>query len=254
METVIHNGNDWEVRSGPWQSSPLDSVDVVISDPPYDSRTHNNDMAMAPVKNTFNGASRFINSRRIDFEPLEDPGSMARVMLETARRWVLCFCSIEMVGTYAKAAGPDQWIRGGVWVKTDPVPQISGDRPAVFGDALAIMHRKGRKVWNGHGSPAVWIYGIERKDRCHPTQKPLGLMLALVRLFSNPGELIWDPYMGSGTTGIAALRLGRRFVGHEINPEYSAVAAERLAAEEKGLTLQDSRWGQMSILDAMDKR
>jgi site-specific DNA-methyltransferase (adenine-specific) len=49
-------------------------------------------------------------------------------------------------------------------------------------------------------------------------QKPLALMDVLVRLFSEPGELILDPFAGSGTTGVAALRLGRRFVGWEMNP------------------------------------
>ncbi len=54
-------------------------------------------------------------------------------------------------------------------------------------------------------------------------------MELLVRLFSNPGDLILDPFAGSGTTGVAALRLGRRFLGWEMNPEYVEVARKRLA-------------------------
>lgn len=57
------------------------------------------------------------------------------------------------------------------------------------------------------------------------------------------------PYCGSGTTGVACLRLGRRFLGHEMQPRYAKIAAERLAAEERGLTLRDARAGQQSILD-----
>jgi DNA modification methylase len=63
----------------------------------------------------------------------------------------------------------------------------------------------------------------------HQTQKPLALMELLVRLLSDPGELILDPFAGSGTTGVAALRLGRRLVGWEMNPDYVEMARRRLA-------------------------
>jgi site-specific DNA-methyltransferase (adenine-specific) len=74
-------------------------------------------------------------------------------------------------------------------------------------------------------------------------------MLDLVAAFTDPGDLVWDPYCGSGTTGVACLRLGRRFIGHEMQPHYAKIAAERLEAETRGLTLQDVRRGQTSILD-----
>lgn len=251
-DPTIYRGDGWEIRCGRWQDSAPDSVDVVISDPPYDTKTHANDGGAGVFANAgFGNARRFINSRSIDFEPLGDPGELAADLLEISLRWVICFCSIEMVGSYAQGAGSKQWIRGGVWAKTDPVPQISGDRPAVFGDAIAIMHRLGRKKWNGHGKAALWSCGIERRDRQHPTQKPIKLMLNLVRLFSDPGELVWDPYCGSGTTGVACLRLGRRFLGHEMQPHYAEIAAERMEAETRGLTLQDVRRGQTSILDVI---
>jgi DNA modification methylase len=69
----------------------------------------------------------------------------------------------------------------------------------------------------------------------HQTQKPLALMETLVRLFSDPGELILDPFAGSGTTGVAAVRLGRRFLGWEMNPEYAEIARKRIAAAREQL-------------------
>jgi DNA modification methylase len=63
---------------------------------------------------------------------------------------------------------------------------------------------------------------------CHPTEKPLPLMKELVRLFTNPGDVIFDPFMGSGSTGVAALELGRKFIGVEKNPEYFALATRRI--------------------------
>jgi site-specific DNA-methyltransferase (adenine-specific) len=178
-----------------------------------------------------------------------DPAEVGPPLVDVSLRWVILFCAIEQLGRYQDAVG-DAWIRAGAWVKTNPTPQFTGDRPATWGEGIAIMHRPGRKLWNGGGHPASWHYAINTsKHRVHETQKPTKLMLELVRLFSDPDELVWDPYCGSGTTGVACLRLGRRFLGHEMQPHYAAVAAERLAAEERGLTLQAARAGQMSILD-----
>jgi hypothetical protein len=63
----------------------------------------------------------------------------------------------------------------------------------------------------------------------HPTQKPRLLMAELVELFSQPGEVIADPFMGSGTTGVAAINAGRAFVGIERNPAYFDIACRRIA-------------------------
>lgn len=83
----------------------------------------------------------------------------------------------------------------------------------------------------------------------HPTTKPLPLMLELVELFTDPGDLVFDPFCGSGTTGVACLRLGRRFLGIEKDAKYHAIAVERLQAEERGLSLREARAGQTSIFD-----
>ena len=73
------------------------------------------------------------------------------------------------------------------------------------------------------------------------------LMLELVELFTDPGDLVLDPFAGSGTTGVACLRLGRRFIGIERDAKYAAVARERLVAESQGLSLRDARAGQQSL-------
>ena len=63
----------------------------------------------------------------------------------------------------------------------------------------------------------------------HPTQKPTGLMRWCVENYTNPSDTIFDPYMGSGTTGVAALQLGRNFIGCEKDPKYFAIAEKRLS-------------------------
>lgn len=62
----------------------------------------------------------------------------------------------------------------------------------------------------------------------HPTEKPVPLMADLVSLYTNPGDLVLDPFMGSGTTGVACLKLGRRFVGIERDPKFFDLACERI--------------------------
>lgn len=63
----------------------------------------------------------------------------------------------------------------------------------------------------------------------HPTQKPVELIQDLVRTYSNSGEVVLDPFMGSGTTAVACIRTGRNFIGFEMNPEYHATAQQRIA-------------------------
>ena len=73
--------------------------------------------------------------------------------------------------------------------------------------------------------------GNERvRDPVHPTQKPLRVVRRLLELASGPGDLVLDPFMGVGMTGVAAVEMGRRFVGIEIDPGYVAAAELRLEA------------------------
>jgi adenine-specific DNA-methyltransferase len=65
----------------------------------------------------------------------------------------------------------------------------------------------------------------------HPTEKPLTTMMLLVDAFSNPGEIVLDPFVGSGTTAVAAKRLGRRYIGIDIESMYAVSAQERVRSE-----------------------
>lgn len=86
-----------------------------------------------------------------------------------------------------------------------------------------------------------------RSDRLHIAQKPLALMLDLVTLV-RPGGLILDPFAGSGTTGIAAIRQGRQALLFEVRPENAGLIRDRCAAEVEGLDLSAARSGQLGLL------
>ena len=77
----------------------------------------------------------------------------------------------------------------------------------------------------------VWEMPTESQGQDHPAPFPLALARDHIATWSNPGDLVLDPFSGSGTTAKAAKTLGRQFIGLEVNPEYCAIAEQRLAQE-----------------------
>jgi site-specific DNA-methyltransferase (adenine-specific) len=211
------------------------SVDHVICDPPYSQRTSEN--ARRSRYNAGGGIDR--EGRFIAFDGL-DPATVTASLLRVSRRWVVVFCALEQLGEYEASAG-DSWVRAGIWNRENGAPQFTGDRPAQGAEGIAIMHPPGKKAWGGGGKRAVWSGPVEKdaRDIGHPTPKPIWLMHALVSDFTDPGDLICDPFAGSGTTGVAAIRLGRRFVGWERDPKYHAAATRRLTGTREQLSLLD---------------
>lgn len=191
--------------------------DVMIVDPPYDARTH------------AGARSRGDTESKIDFAPL-DVVATVPLLLASTKRWIVAFCTMEMIAGYQRASG-DAWVRAGFWRRPDGAPQFTGDRPGTPGDAIAIMHKAGKKRWNGGGQHGYWECGVERTDRAHPAQKPIALMRHLVADFSDTGETILDPFMGSGTTLVAAKSLNRKAIGIELEEKYCELAASRLSQE-----------------------
>jgi site-specific DNA-methyltransferase (adenine-specific) len=153
-----------------------------------------------------------------------------------SKRWIVVFHDAEIGSRWREAFG-ECYVRAGVWVKPNAVPQMSGDRPGQGFESMTIGHARGRKRWNGGGLPAVWTYlavnsqAEVRASADHPCPKPEPLMARLVEQFTDEGDLILDPFAGSGTTGVAAKRLGRRCILIEINEAYCEVAARRLSQD-----------------------
>ena len=234
-------------------SLPDKSVDHLICDPPYSedlyARTRTNKGSGLrpngqPTCRSDRNRDEQISAMRLaslSIGAIDDIlDAVAAQINRITRRWAIVFCDFEIAGRWQKAL--DRYVRTGAWVKTDPMPQVTGDRPAAGFEPCVIAHpQPGRMRWNGGGRPAVWTFGTtkggERADNEHPCPKPLTLMESLVRDFTDPGELICDPFAGSGTTGVACKRLGRRFIGWEREPKYHAIAEKRIAAAREQLGL-----------------
>jgi hypothetical protein len=123
------------------------------------------------------------------------------------------------------------YVRTCIWDKVDGAPQFTGDRPAAGAEAIVAAHRAGKKRWNGGGKRNVYRHAVngDRGAKPHPSTKPEALMCELIADFTDASDLILDPYAGSGTTGVAAKRLGRRAILIEREEKYCEVAAKRLS-------------------------
>ncbi len=220
------------------------SIDVAITDPPFDARTHR-----AALEGPCNGKGRSV-AGALPFAPLADVQleQVAHELARVTRRWIVVFSAERHLEPWARAleSAGARVVRFGLALRTNPRPQFTSDRPAPPCDHLLIAHGPERLRWNGHGRAAVWASPPARYDeggQAHPTQKPLALMLALVEDFSDPGEIVLDPFCGVATTLVAAKRLGRRGIGWEIDPSYHAAALARLEATREQCRLLESTTG-----------
>lgn len=194
----------------------LGEVDSIITDPPYGPKTHESAMT------TKSGSPSLL----VDFDSITEEQFIAFCghAVQLARRWVILTCEWRYVIGLEKAGLP--LVRFGIWLKQDSAPQFSGDRPGTGWEAVAILHREGKRRWNGGGHHAVWVCRVERGE--HPTQKPLTLLLDWVTKFTDESATVLDPFMGSGTTGVACLKLGRKFIGIEKREDYFELACRRI--------------------------
>jgi site-specific DNA-methyltransferase (adenine-specific) len=147
--------------------------------------------------------------------------------------WSLIFSQDEHIPTWSSHmvtldGGGTRYFRSMVWIKPNAKPNLNGHGPGKGHEMIqAYYSGGGRAKWNGGGKTGVFIHNRPAKP-VHPTEKPVALMKELVRLFTNPGDVIFDPFMGSGSTGVAALELGRRFIGVEKDPVYFCLARDRI--------------------------
>lgn len=196
-DAVLYNGDCLEVMAG------LAPVDHVIGDPPYEKEAHKTGRrTQASVKRGVNADLDFAAIS----ETLRDDVSAAAHRL--SQGWVLWFCQAEAVGDWRdslEAAG-SKYKRTMIWVKPDSTPQLNGQMPAPGYESMPL-------AWSGEGH-SRWNAGGKRGVYTHLT---------------NPGQTILDPFMGSGTTGVACAKMGRKFIGIEMDPKYFDVACERIS-------------------------
>ncbi len=248
LDQVIQ-GDSLEVLA----SLPPDSVDLIFADPPYNLQLRHDLWRPNQTK---------VNAVTADWDKFKDFAAYdefthawllacQRVLKPTGTLWVIgTYHNIHRVGTILQDLG--FWTLNEVtWIKTNPMPNFRGVRFTNAHETLLwVQKERGQKyTFNHHTMKALndekqmrsdWLLpictGAERikvnGEKAHPTQKPEALLYRVIQSSSNPGDVVLDPFFGTGTSGAVAKKLHRHWIGIERDPGYVQIAQTRLDAIE----------------------
>lgn len=203
------------------------NFDALITDPPYSEHVHKAATSQSKGRGT--------RKRELGFESLSRRGRVyvadcaARV-----KRWSVVYSDLESfnaLAVCAQARGAE-YVRMMPWVRWS-MPQLSGDRPPQGAEAVVILHhaergKPVRKHWNGPGNITCFDEPCMRGEEKHKCQKKLSQLLRIVSYFTEPGETVYDPFGGSGTTAQACRILDRNCVSFELDPYWADHARQRV--------------------------
>jgi len=228
---------------------PERSVDLIFADPPYNLQLRQELWRpnLTRVDAVNEDWDRFASFAEYDAFTRAWLGACRRVLKDTGAIWVIgTYHNIYRVGAILQDLG--FWILNDVvWVKKNPMPNFRGVRFTNAHETLIwaqkirgnryTFHHQLMKAMNGNlqmrsdwrlpicsGKERIRING----KKAHTTQKPEALLERVILASSNPGDLILDPFFGTGTTGAVAKRLGRHWIGIERDPRYVEIAIRRL--------------------------
>ena len=158
--------------------------------------------------------------------------SLAHLLFQRLRSGgsAIIWCAWQKTGylNYALEESGFSKIRMVIWERSNPVPLNAGATYLSNSREVAVSAVKDSgQTFNGYYDNGVYRMPIPRK-RIHPTQKPLELFREIIKKHSNPGDLVVDPFLGGGTTALAALEEGRRFAGCDIDPGYVEASKQRI--------------------------
>ena len=197
---------------------PNESIDLVLTDIPYDE-----------VNRKDNGL------RKLDKENADiltfDLINFLEQLYDKAKSTIIIFCGKEQVSIIHSFFNNKQkkgkgTVRQLIWEKSNPSP-MNGQHIYLSGVENAIWFKKRGGTFNAHCKNTVFKYPIGR-SKLHPTEKNHLLLQELILDNSNENDLILDPCMGSGSTGVVALQNNRNFLGIELNQNYFEIAKSRL--------------------------
>lgn len=217
-----------DLRLGRWQDVLKDvEVDCMITDPPYSARTHegHDDGAESTLSITGQQARESLNYA--SWSP-DDVAAFVSSWATRVRGWWACMTSHDLwqaydhayrdIGLYPFAPVPIIQKR----------PRLVGDGPSSWTVYLMVARPRTGEYSRWGCLPGAYLSATVKGVGIAGC-KPAALMRAIVRDYSRPGDLVCDPFVGSGTTAVAALIEGRRFVGSEQLPDHHAIAMARLA-------------------------
>jgi modification methylase len=235
------------------ESIPAESIDLIFADPPYNLQLKNELFRpnMTKVDAVDDAWDQFDSFAAYDRFSRAWLSGCKRVLKPNGTIWVIgSYHNIFRIGKIIQDLG--YWILNDVlWIKTNPMPNFRGVRFTNAHETLiwASTGEGARYTFNHHAMKGLnndkqmrsdwWLLPLatgserlkdENGDKAHSTQKPEALLYRVILAASNPGDVVLDPFFGSGTTGAVAKKLHRQWVGIEKEARYASLAQERIDA------------------------
>jgi len=220
---------------------PDNSIDLIFTDPPYNlSNYSTGNIKLSWRKDINNDVADW---DKVEFKPKSWVKEFKRVLKPTGN--IFAFTSYNLLGKWHEAFDPEfgtfQFV---VWHKTNPVPKVLRAGFLNSCELIVCMWNKGH-TWNFSNQKEMHNF-IETpicmrperiKNPFHPTQKPVRVLEHIIEIASNKDDIVFDPFMGVGSTGVAALNLDRKFTGIEIDEKFFKASEKRLKAAASKLRL-----------------
>lgn len=230
---------------------PNNSIDFILTDPPYNIGKHSTGNIPLPGRSAIN--NDLAGWDWIDFHPEEWVDDFVRILKPTGNLFI--FTTYNQLGKWYdlldKRFDATNFM---IWHKTNPAPKIF---KAGFLNSCEMIYTCWNKkhTWNFISQREMHNF-IEspicmKPERLsnpkHPAQKPVAILKKMIGIASNPNDIIFDPFMGVGSVGVAAMSEGRRFIGVDINKDYYNAAKKRIDDElSKSVSLFDKDDGMMA--------
>lgn len=211
---------------------PNNSIDLILTDPPYNIAQYSTGNINLPGREALN--NNIAEWDNVLLEPKKLLNDFKRILKPNGN--IFIFTSYNLIGEWHKVFDPEfDTFQFFIWHKTNPAPKIYKNGFLNSCEMIICMWNKGHKwnftsqkeMHNFFESP-ICMYPERLKEPKHPTQKPVKLLKHIINIASNPNDVIFDPFMGVGSTGVAATELNRDFIGCEIDTSYFLAAKKRI--------------------------
>lgn len=215
------------------------TVDLILTDPPYNLGKFMKNRAtnLKQMRPNFFGSAGWDDLEFDEWVEYMDKFFEGAARVSKVGGSMIMFMSIIKVETIIRLAQKHGFYykTTGIWHKTNPMPRNMNLHFINSTEAwIYFVYKKHTGTFNNNGQAIHDFFETsvtpsgERKFGKHPTQKPIRLLEQMILLLSNPGDLVFDPFMGSGSTGVAALKNGRNFIGSEISKDYCDICKSRM--------------------------
>jgi DNA modification methylase len=237
----IYQGDSLQVM----KELPDNSIDLVLTDPPYNISQDGKSIKRSALRNTRYRKGSDIKLDFGEWDKLTDEdyekliygliAELKRVMKDGS--WAYIFFDKRKLGLLEKLYKElDLKYRNIlVWCKSNPVPSFRHVNWVSATEFISVFSKGDGKVKNWlYPQKEMFSYFITSTKASygvssHPTEKPIGICEKIIKINSNEGDLILDPFLGSGTTAVACVNLNRHYIGIELDQSYVEIARKRVA-------------------------